>query len=387
MRRLALVVALLMSACAAGTSVKPPASPLPEASPPGAPVASAPASPAPAASPSPLVVPTGELLYAVVEPQSFNANKVAIAGLDGYARAKTAFSPIKPPYVGCLGPVMPVQSYAIGGRVYFLDGGGTVRYLDVKGHVVEVAGFPRSSSQQEVSFAVSPDGFHLLGTVLTLPPKPAADPCSSGVDFAPGDFAQDIYSADAGGQAHLLSHQAIPQKSELPFLAFIGWDAIGPIATAPTVLGTQGGGPTHWWGHPVRTDLSGKVLGDLGGQGCHATDSLPDGTVACGLDSGTVVRLASGADLWHASQQLSPGFLSPDAQRVAGFGDNGQVAIGSDGSVVNLFGEFFVSGWLDNVTVIGNFQTGEVGTQKIAPLGKGIPQGYAGSFVGVVQHP
>jgi hypothetical protein len=229
----------------------------------------------------------------------------------------------------------------------------------------------------------------VLATVFTLPPKPAGNPCATGVDFAPGgQYSLDIYSADAGGAAKQISHQTFAEGGPTPsILFFAGWDATGPLGTYPSEIGTQGGGPTHYFGSPVRTDLAGKVLGALGGADCNASDDLPDGTVACALSAGESVRRTDGSELWHGAQSIQAGRLSPDARRVAGLGDSGQVALGADGSVANLFGEFFVAGWLDNVTVIGNFAGGEIGIQKVAPLGTGTGQGYKGSFVGVVQRP
>jgi hypothetical protein len=337
---------------------------------------------------SPLAVPSGELLYGALEPENQSPDTVVIVGLDGYARAKAPFTRVQLPYVGCAAAVAPPQAYAVGNRIYFLDGNGVVRYLDTKGNLVQVARFPHTDAQQEVSFAVSPDGRHLLGTVLTLPPKPSANSCANGVDFAPGDFTLDVYAVDAGQAPRRVNHQTFAQANAVSaIVSFIGWDTTGPIATNPTAVGTQGGGPTHWFGHPVRTDLAGKVAGDLGGTGCNATDDLPDGTVACALESSTSVRRADGTEIWHAAQQLLGGRLSPDAQHVVGFGDKGQVAVAADGSVANLFGEFFVNGWLDNATVIGNFVGGEVGIQKIAPLGQGKGQGFQATFVGVVQRP
>ena len=325
----------------------------------------------------------------MLEPENASSDKVVIAGVDGHVRATASFTPIQLPYVGCAGAVPPPQAYTLGDRVYFLDGTGTVRYLDTKGNVVELARFPHAEAQQEISFAVSPDGRQALGTVLTLPPTPVGNSCSNGVDFAPGDFTLDVYTVEAG-QAPLrrVSHQTFPQANPAAsIVSFIGWDGVGPIATNPTVVGTQGGGPAHWFGHPVRTDLAGKVVSELGGKDCNATDDLLDATVACALETSTSVRRADGSEIWHASQQLLGGRLSPDGRRVVGFGQSGQVVMAAEGSTVSLIGEFFANGWLDNATVIGNFVGGEVGIQKIAPLTAAKGQGFKGTFVGVVQRP
>jgi len=386
MRKLALL--LLLSLVAVGCSRGPAAQGTASAA---ATASSSPTSPAPA---SPPPVPTGELLYAVLEPWPTAGpstfNKVAIAGLDGIARAKTTFTPLTPPFVGCAGPTPPPPAYAVGGKVYFADGAGTVRSLDRSGAISVLASFP-IGAQQELSFAVSPDATRLLATVLTLPPKPAGDPCSGPTAFGAGSFVVDTYSVSFGSTPKLLDHQSTPYVAGQPLppvLQFMGWDAVGPTALYPTGLGTQGGGPTHWFGHPVRTDTAGRPLGDLGGAGCNATDDGLDGTVACAGPNGTDVKRPDGSVAWHSANSLLAGRLSPDGRKVVGFGDQGQVVVGADGSTMDLFGEFFVTGWLDPSTLIGNFNGGEVGIQQIAPTTpKPGDQGYAGVFVGVVQHP
>jgi hypothetical protein len=93
---------------------------------------------------------------------------VAIVGLDGYAIAKTKVALITPPNLGGLGPELPPQAYAAAGRVYFLDGTGMVRSLATDGAVSEVTKFPVPAAQYEVSFAISPDGRRLMGTVTTF---------------------------------------------------------------------------------------------------------------------------------------------------------------------------------------------------------------------------
>ena len=209
---------------------------------------------------------SGILLYAVVESHTktnglATYDTVAIAGLDGYARAKTTFTPATPPYVGCLGPLLPLEAHVAAGRVFYVDGKGIVRSLGLDKTVKQAAAFP-IGPQQEVSFAVSPDGRHLLGTVLTIPPKPATDPCTSqGNGFAPGNWSEDVYAADAGGASRLISHRSWPAGQQADVLSFVGWDAIGPLGTSPTGYGTQGGGPIRegWYGRVVRVDEGSSV--------------------------------------------------------------------------------------------------------------------------------
>jgi hypothetical protein len=384
MRKLVVLVMLVAVGCSRGPAAQGPASS----------AATAPASSTSAVSPSSLPRPTGELLYAVFEPPPSAGpavyTKVAIVGLDGFARAKATFTPLAPVYVGCAGPTLPQQGYAVGGKVYFADGSGTIRTLDRSGALSVIASFP-IGAQQELSFAVSPDAKRLLATVLTHPPKPDGNACS-GAAFAPGNFVVDTYAVTVGAAPKLIDHKSTPYASNQPqpqVLQFMGWDAVGPLALYPAGLGTQGVGPTHWYGHPVRTDLSGRVLGDLGGAACPAAmDAGADGTVVCIDQNGTDVRRPDGSVAWHSADPVSAGRLSPDRQRVVGFGNEGQVVVAADGTITTLFGEFFVTGWLDPVTVIGNFNPGgEVGIGTVAPSRKPAAQGYGGIFVGVVQNP
>src|SRR6266446_2381312 len=134
---------------------------------------SAPPSAKPSASPmaTPKTSPTQ--LFAVLEAKgTVNAwiyNTVAIAGLDGYARAKTTFTPMPVPALGCMGAVLPPSAHVAAGKVFFADAKGVVRSLAISGAVTTVATFPMTSTQQMLSFAVSPDGGRILGTVFTAP--------------------------------------------------------------------------------------------------------------------------------------------------------------------------------------------------------------------------
>ncbi|MEP7104343.1 MAG: hypothetical protein ABI838_00665, partial [Chloroflexota bacterium] len=259
MRRVGVLAVLLILGCTSGPAGQGPAS------------SAGTATTAPASSPvssTPVPVPTGELLYAVLEPPPTAGpaafNKVAIVGLDGFARAKATLTPTAPVFVGCAGATPPPQAYAVGGKMYFADSAGTIRTLDPAGTLSVVASFP-IGVQQELSFAVSPDAKHLLATVLTLPAKPVGNPCA-GDQFAPGNFVVDTFAVTVGSPPQSLAHKSSPYAAGQPLpsiLQFVGWDRVGPVALYPSGLGTQGGGPAHWFGHPVRTDLSGGLTGDL----------------------------------------------------------------------------------------------------------------------------
>src|SRR2546425_1686184 len=106
------------------------------------PTPSAATSPSTTASPAPSTSPT--LLFAVLEARgSASFNTVAVAGVDGFARAKTTFAPMRVPTVGCTGTALtPVSAHVAAGKVYFADGAGVVRSLSLSGQIVKVATFP-----------------------------------------------------------------------------------------------------------------------------------------------------------------------------------------------------------------------------------------------------
>ena len=319
---------------------------------------------------------------------------VAIAGLDGYARAKTTFTALTPPYVGCLGPLFPPQAHTAAGRVFFIDGKGVVRSLGLDRVAMPVATFP-IGSQQEASFAVSPDGQHLLGTVLTVPPKPSdANVCvAGGADFAPGDWSEDIYAADAGGQARLVSHRTWAQN-ESKVLDLVGWDARGPIATYPASYGSQGGGPVRegWYGPVVRLDpSSGNVQRQLGSDTCFVDDVASDGSYVCGGQDGVHVFHADGSIAWKfvkANEGVAVPLLAPDLNHVAAAGP---VVLGKDGANTAIgtgsSSGFYPTGWLDSQTVVGwaTATPNEMAIVRLVKPSEIIDLGFRGTFVGVVQ--
>lgn len=361
-------------------------------------VTASPSSPA-TASPSAPASPTvgHALLFAALEAKGssnpFQWNTVAIAGLDGYARAKTTFKPLPSPYVGCAGPVPPIQAYVVAGRVFFADGDGVIRSLAVNGQVTQVTRFALSSSQQFLSFAVSPDGSRLLGAVFTLPPKPASgDPCSGGATWGPGNFTLDVFTAAAGQAATLLYHQDIPQSTAtLPqVMAFAGWTAVGPFGTYPTVYASQGGGPVHYWGTPVAIDATtGKVGSKISDPSvCQIWDISATGDFACAPSTSGIavsVRRPGGSEIWKAAGANGPDYLdylSPDETRVIGQGAQAEVLSRSGTRVVPWQGLYV--GWLNNQTLIGTLTNFNFAYISLTTPGNAIDIGFKGFFVGTV---
>lgn len=332
-----------------------------------------------------------ETLFAALEAKQDPGKRindtVAIVGLDGYARAKTTFEPIRPPYVGNCQPLLPTQAYVAARGVFFLDGGGVVRKLSLDGRVLAVVRFPLTSSQQEISFAVSPDGSRLMGIVLTLPPKPPSPPPMEGPEFLSGDFKLDVYTAEIDGQPKLVRHDHWPQDDPRHGgLQMIGWDASGPLASNSTSYCTQGGRGAHWYGDPVRLDTSGTPTVSLQGPGCNAVDVLPDGTFLCSgsIDEqgGTLsVRRPDGTEVWHytGSQADSWAYLSPDKQA---FVDVCCGVIRRDGSNLKL--PIFPEGWLDASTVIGTGDSlgSDMELVRLSAPAAAVDLGFSGTFVG-----
>src|SRR4029077_14719479 len=228
MKRLLIALLLMVAACGQ-PQAQSATSPLASGSTPGA---SATQSASPGVTPSSKAPSSLPLLFAVLEAKgtvnAYTWNTVAIAGLDGRARAKTTFVPMPLPKMGCIGAVIPVPAHVAAGKVYFADGKGVVRSLSVTGQVTRVATFALTSSQQMLSFAVSPDGSRLLGTVFTLPTKPNVA-CTGAPDTG---YALDVYSAPAGGASRLLYHENL-QSTPANVMALTGWDAVGPVGTSP----------------------------------------------------------------------------------------------------------------------------------------------------------
>ena len=378
MRRCCLVVPLfVLAACAA----------------PGPTSASRPSAP-PAASPGVTAtsrVPS-EPLFVVLESSSGSLlapDTIAIAGLDGYARAKTRFKPHAAPWVlPDLSPLVPQIAHVAAGRAYYVDGDGVVRSLGVDGSVREETRFPVTSSQQEVSFAVSPDGRSLVGSVVTLPSEPTPAPTPGYIPTTP--ISMDVLTATAGSAASVADHQTWSFQGGMGSGAqFVGWDGGGPVATWPSGLGTQGGGPHQWNGVTLVHFAGGRPGAAVAAPaGCFPMDLLPTGVFACGRGDPTIRVLGpDGGEVWRltasdAGGAVTYGFLSPDAQRVVALGMRTTVYSRSGAPVV-LPDSFFHSGWIDSQTIAGSVGTAsDFGYVALGNPGHAVDLGFKGQFVG-----
>jgi len=363
-------------------------------------------SPKATAAPMPKTSPT--LVFAVLEAKgtanSGTYNTVAIAGVDGRARAKTTFAPMPVPNLGCIGAVIPQSAHVAAGKVFFADAKGVVRTLSIDGTVATVATFPLTSSQQMLSFAVSPDGSRLLGTVFTSPAN--AYSCTGSASSAA--FTFDAYSATSGGSSRLVYHDSWTKPQNV--LALTGWDSVGPIGTYPTVWASQGGGPGSTLGVFVRIDATTiKPLAPFADPSkCQVWNSVPSGAFVCMGDlvmtgGGTAnqkvnqpisVRNADGTELWHSTvtAQNAPfgPFLTPDGQHVMvccndlNLTDSHELLVGRGGDHVNLAKGFGASGWLDSTTMVGWVNSSMAYVAAKAP-GTAISMGFSGLYVGTVR--
>jgi hypothetical protein len=360
-------------------------------------------------SPTPMsATPKPELLFAVLEAHGGHGtfplldDTVAIVGTDGVARAKATFDVRARPVIGNAAPVLVPEARTAAGAVYYVDGHGTVRRLSVGSAPTTVATFSVISGQSEFSFAVGPDGQHLVASAFTFPPlgPPCSDPFCN--PFTPGaPYKVDFQRADYGGAASSVRHEERPQDNNainhVPMVA--GWIDSGPLMTTDQVTGTQDLiGDRFWFGDVHRMDATGLPGAVLGGAGCDAFAALHDGTVACNNAQATPslsVRAADGTVKWSASTK---GFvvylaLAPDGNSAAvRTVDGGTTVLESvGGKTVNLPASFMPQGFLDANTLVGitvsgvGQQQGEMALVHADSPGALHDLGFVGSFVGVVQ--
>lgn len=405
MRRLIFGLLLIVVACGqpeARPATSPPAvaAATPRAATPTALVTPLPSAPA-ASSPLPTPSSSSTLLFAVLESKSAASagrwDTVAIAGLDGYARAKTTFTPMRVPTVGCTGgAVTPPSAHVAAGKVYFADGAGVVRSLSVNGQITTVATFPLTSGQQMLSFVISPDASLLLGAVLTMPPNPQFG-CNG--SHGVGDFTLDVYSAPAGGANILQRHEVLqhndPSVSIWPVnvMALVGWDQVGPVATFPSEVVSQGHPLLNYTGTPVRVaPHDGTILKQVSDPtSCYVQDIVPSGNFACTIRTNQLltnqlsVRRSDSTEIWRADTQLDSSivaFLSPDERRTVLTGIGTEV-VGQDGSRVAV--AIRAVGWLDPGTLIGTSDAGNLSFVTLTAPGINVDMGFKGQFVGTVR--
>jgi hypothetical protein len=364
----------------------------------------------PSALPAPPVT-----LYAVLEAPAKNTQNttVAIAGLDGYARAKTHFIPRSVPYLPDSAVVLAPQAHVAAGVVYFVDGHGVVRTLAPSGLVRQVAVFPITQSQQTISFAVSPDGKKLVAAILTFPAVGNLIPGTSWHQLV-GPWTLVIERADAGGATVVLhTWQSVSEPGctaalchtpGLSNMMLAGWDAQGPVAVIGSNHATQYGldGSDFYGGHFANVDMNTGLPGPMLGA-CQDPNAGPwsvsvDGTTLCvsynTASSRPLVSVDSpGQSLWQwqpaTNDPISqPGnfVLAADGSKLAMYG----AVVSRSNARVSITGSFVPEGWLDAGTLIGaqrNASDGSLGGMTYLHLSDPshpINLGFVGEFAGTI---
>lgn len=334
---------------------------------------------------------------------------VAIAGLDGFAKAKTSFTPRAVPQIGNAESVLQLEGQVAAGGVYVIDGKGTVRRLAPDGTIQTVATFPLTTAQQEVSFAVSPDGKQFMAAVMTFPTYHASTNPNAPFGNFSGPHVLNLELATAGGRTATVAHwqSGTTQYPDSPGgfvnINVVAWDAQGPIALVHAATGTQNAwlNNQHWFnGSLARLHLDGTLGPTIGPAGCLPYWRPVNGRFVCtetqtSGQSATPVKVVSvdGTVLWSGNAPVLPSLqtsgdfaVSPNGARIA---MDGQVVNLRDNSNVALPDSFWPQGWLADDTLIGIIPSPHTaGTMGIIHLSN--PQqvenwGFFGAFVGLVR--
>lgn len=358
------ILAALVAACGSTPVARPNGSAVPTSSASSGATPSAQPSTSPTSSPqssSPRPNPTPSVtLFAVVETGA-NADQpgtVAIVGLDGYAKAKATFQPRVEPRVP--DAYTPLQSVAqvVGSAVYYIDGLGTVRVLRVGSQPQVVARFPLQPAQEDVWFAVSPDGSRVIAGILTLPALGPNVP-GTGWPTLVGPWKFDLEMAAAGGQTNTLVHSESAYEPDdqnhgwKPMFP-VGWISNEPVVMEPAHVTSQ----NSWWGGALYViDDTGKKIKQLGGTDCTSASITSNGLIPCsiGTSNTVTVRDLGGAVVWATHVDGSTAWdvhLSPSAQAVL----NARQVETKAGGMVGTPSHFETQGWLDAQTVLGRVQ-------------------------------
>jgi hypothetical protein len=380
MRILAVAVFLTLAAC--GSATEPRAATSPSASP------SAPSTVLFAIATG---LPGGQLVNSNPPP---GPATVKIVDPNGRVYALASFVPPPAPNIGNAEPLLQSPVRTAGGAVFYADSTGAVHKLKADGTTSVVATFPVTTAQQELSYAVSPDGAHLIAIILSTPPLHNPPPQRLGDPLfqAGGHWTLKLETADADGSTTTTLQRdlgtAYPAPTEI-----VGWDKNGPLATLNTQIGAQQApASAHIFGVLIHLAPDGTHLDAIGGQGCSAVDELPDGTVICDGDwSHISVRSSSGAILWEASIPSDNNYydglwLSPDANAIAV--QNlvlTRTSVASAARQNNGGGSPLTAlGWLDANTLVEATASGQLSLYEARGLVKIRDLGVSGIFEGLL---
>src|ERR1700681_3638873 len=123
--------------------------------------------------------------------------------VDGTGRvyAEASFVPPPAPAIGNAEALLQSPVRTAVGAVFYADSTGAVHRLKADGSTSVVATFPLTNAQQALSYAVSPDGAHLIALVLSTPPlhNPPAQTLGDPLFQDGGHWTLKLATADAGG--------------------------------------------------------------------------------------------------------------------------------------------------------------------------------------------
>jgi hypothetical protein len=312
-----------------------------------------------------------------------------LARPDLTTQARTAFQPRSSDlYVGNAAPVPPpYDAYLIGGKLFFVDGAGSVHSLGPTGELALLARFPIAAAQQEVSFAVSPDGSRVWGTRLTLPSKGPPAPQSSFPSLTGPLTLQLLIGTPDGPPAVIREWQKDDPSAPGGFqnIVLVGWDSRGPIALIGSALGTQNSwlaGQRIFTGHLSHLDAQGQPADAITADDC-LPYSISASTVICYSREPTMtgsrfkVLKTTGEAIWawtaapRGPSAIAGEFaLSPDGRWMAMTGG----LVGRDNSLRGLPPNFHPQGWLDSGTLFGRLDTAGRGVGNAVVLRLADPQ-------------
>jgi len=333
----------------------------------------------------------------VLKGELWKFNELAIVDLSGKVLAS---SPVMLPSLphdwtnaaNLLGFKPPVALAA--GAAYWADATGVIRKLGRDGNVTEVTRFP-IADQQQLTFAVSPDGRQLMASVLTVPPF--KENPSYPWERDPGaKWTMQTLAANTGSAAWEVARV---DYSDWPApTVVVGWDSGGPLATLNTSLAAQNAPlSVRYTGAPlIHLASDGSHLGAVAGADCFPLDSLPDGTTLCATRNAYsapyIVRSPDGQPLWRLNVAANTypynPVLSQDGKRVV---DLGQL-LAQDGSVKSVPGwrlnTWQQVGWVDRQTVVLGVSNGALAHMLLIGVddanAKPIDLGFSGYFAGVL---
>jgi hypothetical protein len=333
----------------------------------------------------------------VLKGDAWKFNELAIVDLHGEVQASSPITLPSLPHdwtnAANLAQFKPPVALAAG-AAYWADATGVIRKLSRDGKVTIVTRFP-IGDQQQLAFAVSPDGKQLMASVLTVPPYKQSpsypwerDP---GAKWTMQTFSANTNSAPR--EVARVDYTDWPRPTEV-----VGWDRDGPLATLNTNLAAQNPPlSARYTGAPlIHLASDGSHLGAVAGADCFPLDSLPDGTTLCATQNAFsapyTVRSGDGQTVWRLNVAANTypyhPVLAPDGKRVA---DMGQV-LARDGSVESLPGwqqnTWQQVGWVDGQTVVLGAANGASVHMSLVAVddenAKPADLGFSGYFAGVL---